>query len=130
MSERLLGTAIAAHDPAKLTIHRAKALVDFNKKYRVFINGEAAGYVRNGEKWTRLISPGETTLRMKVEFLGSKEYRFRAEPGVSLTFKCEPAIKTQHFFVPFWPLVVLLIHRKNYMQLLPADSHTKLRLIQ
>ena len=73
-----------------LIISRPGAWVDALRGYRVLVDGAERGEVRQKQTVTLPVEPGEHTLRLEVDFLGSETRRFRAAEA-PVRFSCRPA---------------------------------------
>jgi hypothetical protein len=71
-----------------IVLHRARAWGGSLRSYRVFIDGEKAGYVSSGETRAFLVSRGQHRVRVRLDWAGSREVEVSVPPDAEL--RCRP----------------------------------------
>ena len=61
------------------------------RDYTVVLDGSVIGKIANGATRDFFVSPGDHTLRMKIDWTGSQEQHFHADSGETLEFTCRTA---------------------------------------
>ena len=74
---------------------------DRARDYTVVLDGSAIGGIANGTTRQFAISPGDHTLRMKIDWSGSREAQFHVEAGETIEFTCRAA-DTRLVLAFFW----------------------------
>jgi hypothetical protein len=64
---------------------------DRSRAYKVMIDGKDAGSIREDEELVTSVAAGAHRVRVKIDWTGSEEIRVDVEPGMCLSFVCEPA---------------------------------------
>ena len=76
---------------AEVRIVRAStAWRDTRRNYKVLMDGTETGVVSDGETAVFPVRPGKHSLRLRIDWAGSEELHFSAEPGQIITFRCRP----------------------------------------
>jgi hypothetical protein len=71
----------------KLHIERVDALVDWLRAYKILLDGEVVGQIRNGREVVLEVPPGRHELSLKIDWAGSNTLTFDAAEG-PLYFDC------------------------------------------
>jgi hypothetical protein len=99
--DRARGAALAVvparkHDAlmTESTLHLTRQLSkwrDRARDYTVVLDGSAIGEIANGATRDFRVSAGDHTLRMKIDWAGSREEHFHADAGETIEFTCRAA---------------------------------------
>jgi len=73
---------------ATLLITRDSGFTDFIRRYRVMLDGEEIGLIKNNGKFECAIPSGRHTLEMKVDWCSSNAIEFEAGAGERVRFAC------------------------------------------
>lgn len=73
---------------ASLFITRDSGFADFVRKYKVVLDGEEIGVLKNGGTFGCTIASGKHALQLKVDWCGSDMVEFNAVPGEQVQFQC------------------------------------------
>lgn len=84
-----------------LRIIRKSQLANRMRAYKVILDGQSVGEVRNGEDFHCDLSPGKHRLQLKVDWCGSNVVEFEVQAGQSLAFSCGCILRGWLFWVPF-----------------------------
>lgn len=76
---------------AKIVIRRLGGYRDLIRSYKIVLDGEVVGKIKQKREATIDVAPGEHTLRMKIDWTGSPEIPFTISAGETLEFVCRPA---------------------------------------
>lgn len=71
----------------------AHSFSDRVRAYKVVIDGEVVGKVRNGKSASFTVAPGQHRVRMKIDWSGSPELVVPVHAGYSTGLICKPAVK-------------------------------------
>ena len=90
----------------QLTLHRDRAFVDWFREYKVIIDGEVRGAIKNGGQFACQVEPGTHTLRLAVDWCTSNELSFDTSSNQPNRFACSTNIVGLRFVaIPFYALV-------------------------
>ncbi len=79
-------------DTASLYVKRASTpWRDKSRSYKIEVDGQLAGEVRDGQDTRLALSPGTHSIRIKIDWSGSTPILFSVGPGTTASFWCEPA---------------------------------------
>lgn len=78
---------------AVLILKREKAWVNYFRRYKVYIDGDLAETIRNGETRRLHLESGEHTIQLRIEWCGSPPVKFTLDEGAIKVFRIE-AIET------------------------------------
>ena len=102
-------------DGATLRLFRRSTYRDRVRAYKVILDGEKIGDIRNGEEETFPIAPGRHVLKLKIDWAGSPEMTFDVATGETASFECggdwSRTTMTDMFFRP-----------QSYIALRPATG--------
>jgi hypothetical protein len=65
----------------KLVLTRESEWLNRLRGYKVFIDGQKVGAVKNGDTEEFLVQPGMHTLTCKIDWCGSRDYKFEVKEG-------------------------------------------------
>ena len=98
---------------AELFIRRARAYADALRAYKVFVDGEPRGAVRQGDELKLEVAPGPHTVQMRIDWCSSPELFVRAgDEPVRLTCRSRGG----------WHAFFAFITPANYIRLEHADG--------
>lgn len=90
----------------QLTLHRNRAFVDRFREYKVIIDGEVRGAIKNGGQFACQVEPGTHTLRLTVDWCTSNELSFDTSSNQPNRFTCSANIVGLRFLaVSFYGLM-------------------------
>ena len=94
-----------------IRVHRAAVpWRDRLRAYKVIIDDQPVGQLRNGQDFNREVSPGSHRLQIKIDWTGSEELHVTVQPGETASFICEPAGSS-------WSGLFDLLGRRAYVSL-------------
>ena|SRR5437870_4112854 len=79
---------IASMDPGHVRLNRTKAFVDRYRDYTVLIDGKKVGKIGRGQVQKYPVAAGHHTIRVKVDWTGSKTLGFDVAAGEVREFTC------------------------------------------
>ena len=100
---------------ASLTITRGTAYVDRVRAYKVMLDGDELGRIKNDTTSTFSVPPGAHELHLKVDWASSPVVSFDVAPGQEVRYACRPTTNA------FFALIYSLFARKNYITLEPES---------
>jgi hypothetical protein len=103
---------------ASLTITRDSGYADRRRAYKVVLDGERIGEIRNGETKEFPIGLGRHALSLKIDWCGSNTVEFVADPDEKPTFQVKSSLRglSLLFALPrilFTPKAYLLLERTS-----------------
>lgn len=72
------------------------AWTDRFRPYRVEIDGQAVGKLKQGNSFDLQLAPGLHTVQLKVDWTGSPVYSFVVDPGRTTHLACRGDVKPTH----------------------------------
>lgn len=99
--------------PALIVISRKSTYADGERDYRVLIDGQEIGRLANGNTKSFPVIAGTHTLRLKIDWAGSREIRFDADAGQAVKFDCVSTLRGWR--IAFAPIA--LFAPRNYIRL-------------
>ncbi len=99
---------------ARLTITRGTAYVDRARAYKIMLDGQEVGRIKNDMTETISVPAGAHEVFLKVDWASSPIQTFEAKPGQEIRFSCRPTANA------FMALLQSLFNRKNYITLEPG----------
>ena len=99
---------------ATLVLARSKAYVDKVRAYKIMLDGQEIGRIKEGTEESLTIPAGSHELQLKIDMAMSPVVRFDAADGQVVKFTCKPKPNT------LTALYYATIARKNYIILEPA----------
>ena len=75
---------------ASITVIREGGWSDKLRKWRILIDGEEVGEMKEGDTFRYEISPGGHELTMKIDWASSETLPFEIAPGEEVSFVCRP----------------------------------------
>jgi hypothetical protein len=77
--------------PATIRVQRTAApLRDRLRAYKVVVDDEVVGLIRNGQDFRAEVPAGAHVIRMKIDWTQSVAIPFSVEPGETAAFSCQP----------------------------------------
>jgi hypothetical protein len=113
------GTALEDFRLALLKIVRDSGYADRLRAYKVIIDGNLVGEIRDGETKEFPISNGQHDLSLKIDWCGSNTIRFTVAQGDLLTFGARSNLRGPKVLAALWYALFaqssyLLIEQRNY----------------
>ena len=87
---------------ASLTLIRDSGWADYFRTYRILLDGKLICEVRNGETKLVLVSPGEHSLAVRIDWGGSKTIQFTATENETISFHIKSNIRGWRLFLALW----------------------------
>jgi hypothetical protein len=87
---------------ALLKIVRDSGYADRLRAYKVVVDGNTAGEIRNGETKEFPVSSGQHDLSLKIDWCGSKTIRFTIADGEMLTFDAKSNLRGPRVLAALW----------------------------
>ena len=99
---------------ASLTITRESGYADPLRAYKVVLNGERIGEIRNGETKEFSIGPGKHALSLKIDWCGSETVEFVVDREEKPAFQVKSSLRGKRVFLSLW---YVLFARNSYLLL-------------
>ena len=87
---------------ALLRIARDSGYADHFRAYKVVVDGETAGEIRDGETKEFSISGGRHNLTLRIDWCGSKTIEFAVVEGEIVTFDARSNLRGPKLFATLW----------------------------
>ena len=100
------------NNESHIRIQRRKSFCDVLRSYKVTLDGVDTTTLRNGETVTLQLTPGRHRLELNIDWCGSEEIQFDAEPGECVAFNCGSALNGWRFFLG---LYYVCFRRRKYL---------------
>ena len=97
----------------RVTITRGTAYVDRARAYKIMLDGQEVGRIKNNTTETISVPAGSHELFLKVDWASSPVQSFDVTPGGEVRFVCHPTANA------FFALIQSILSRKNYITLEP-----------
>ncbi|MEK6450575.1 MULTISPECIES: hypothetical protein [Myroides] len=94
---------------AQLIVKRKKAVVDRNRNYSVFLDGDKIALIPNGEELTFNINPGKHIISAKVDWNSSNAIVFEVQENDTIHFTLSTAN-------PFSAIYYTLVKPNKYLK--------------
>jgi hypothetical protein len=88
---------------AKIILTRPRQWFNQTRTFRIWIDGNEMGSIRNGSSETVMVDPGNHSLQCRLAWYGSPEIRLSLEPGESSWFRVRNGMKY------YWPSFIILL---------------------
>lgn len=98
---------------AVITIVRASGSLDILRAYRIILDGQNIGHIKDGETKQFTVSEGQHQLALKIDWCGSKTIQFTATAGDKLEFHAKSNLTGKNWFYPGW--WYMLFDRHSYL---------------
>ena len=99
---------------ATLVVARPKAYMDKVRSYRIMLDGQEIGRIKDGSEESLTIPAGQHELQLKIDWAVSPTATFNVGEGEIVRFNCKPKGN------PLTALYYASFGRKNYIMLEPA----------
>lgn len=76
-----------------LLIRRSKSYSDSLRSYKVFIDGNEVGLIKNGMESRFCVAPGEHLIHLKIDWCKTPRQKFSISYGEEATFECGSNVK-------------------------------------
>jgi hypothetical protein len=116
-SSPLAAPANQGMNEALVRVVREHAWQDRYREYIVEVDGRRVGKIRGGEVQDFPVRVGEHTVRIKIDWTGSKALDFEAKTGTVCAFSCRPRLG-----IAIVELLLSLFRRDRWVILEPATS--------
>jgi hypothetical protein len=73
-----------------LVVRRGKGYVDKVRAYKVLIDGQEVGRIKQDEEQSFPVTPGRHQLQLKLDWVTSPPEVFDAVPGQPVVYSCRP----------------------------------------
>lgn len=73
---------------ARILLSRDSGFTDYVRRYKVMIDGEETGQIKNGGTFECQISCGQHSLQLKVDWCSSNTVEFDAAENETVIFEC------------------------------------------
>jgi hypothetical protein len=97
-----------------LAITRDRGCADRLRAYKVVLNGESIGEIRNGETKEFPIGPGKHALSLKIDWCGSETVEFVVDQAEKPAFQVKSSLRGTPVFLSLW---YVLFSRNSYLLL-------------
>ena len=97
-----------------IELQRGSAYTDRVRAYKVLVDGQEVGTIKNGKTETFNVAPGRHDVMLKIDWATSPTLTVDAPPGGTVRLTCRPKAN------PFTVLWYTLFARKKYLRLEPA----------
>lgn len=97
-----------------LELQRASTYTDRVRAYRVLVDGEEVGRIKNATTETFPIAPGPHEVQLKIDWAYSPPLAIDASPGGTVRLQCRPRAN------PLTGLYYTILARKKYLRLEPV----------
>ena len=98
---------------AVLTIVRPSGSVDILRGYKVILDGQPVGQIKDGETKQFTVSAGPHQLALNIDWCGSKTIQFTANEGDNLNFHARSNLSGKNWF--YRGLWYMLFQRDSYL---------------
>ena len=92
----------------KIILRRPSQWMNRIRGYRVFINGQQVGTIKNGATEEYAVEPGANSIECKINWCGSRGYSANLQPGETTYLKVNSGMKLYYFFVGVMAVGVFL----------------------
>lgn len=99
-----------------LRLNRTRAYADKMRAYKVVVDGDVIGEIRNGESMGFDVAPGSHNLVLTIDWCRSREVPFEASSGVDVAFDLSPRARG---WAVLLSLYVVLFKRTDYVNIQP-----------
>ena len=99
---------------ASLIITRDSGYADRLRAYKVVLNGESIGEIRNGETKEFPIGSGKHALSLKIDWCGSETVEFVVNREEKPAFRVKSSLRGKRVFLSLW---YALFARNSYLLL-------------
>lgn len=99
----------------KIIVTRPSQWMNRIRGYKVFINGNQVGIIKNGTTEEYLVEPGANSVECKIDWCGSKVYSANLQPGETSYLKVSSGMKLYYLFVAVMAVGIFLLtyYRRN-----------------
>ncbi len=92
-----------------IRLRRLKASRDIMRRYKVLVDGDEVGYIKQSQEWGFAVPAGNHTLQLKIDWCSSKPISFTLAEGETVGFVCVGG--------DFLHLLDIIFSRNDYIQL-------------
>jgi hypothetical protein len=101
-------------DQAQITVRRTTSYADRLRAYKVTVDGIVVGSLSALETMTLSVSPGKHSLTLRIDWCGSPQIDFDAQPGQEVAFECGSSLAGWRLFLG---LFYVFFRTKQYLWL-------------
>ena len=83
---------------SKIVVKRDRGFADFARKYKIVLNGEEVGSIKNGGLFELELLPGIYTMKLKVDWCGSHPLTFEIIENTVKNFECGSNLRGKKIF--------------------------------
>ena len=98
-----------------LELQRGSAYTDRVRAYKVLVDGQEVGTIKNKSTESFTIAPGRHDVTLKVDWASSSPVTIDAPPGGTVRLQCGPRA------TPFTAIWYTIFARKKYLKLEPVS---------
>lgn len=102
-----------------IRINRKSGWVDRVRSYKVIVDGQVIGDIRNGQSRDFDLAPGHHTLMLKIDWCRSPILEFDTDGRGTVEFDCSTNL---HGFAILFTLFYVLFMRNNYIRLWQSQT--------
>ena len=73
---------------ARILISRKREFADYLRRYKVIIDGQEKGRIKNGASFECPLAPGRHSLELKIDWCGSETLEFDLTTNQTVRFEC------------------------------------------
>jgi hypothetical protein len=84
---------------AHIILVRDSGLADKFRSYKFFVNGTCVAKIKDGETIEIPIQPGDIEIFAKMDWMGSKRWRFKISKGQSIYIFCKNNLRGWRIFL-------------------------------
>lgn len=107
-----------------LKIKRIPAFANKLRAYKVLLDGEQVGRIKEGQEIEVPVSPGRHRLHLKIDWCWSNVVEFTAAEQ-DIFFECGASLRGKKFWLPFIEVWYITAKRKQYLWLKEKELLTK-----
>jgi len=99
-----------------IRIKRDTGYADKIRAYKIILNGDVVGKIKDGEQVEIDVAPGNHQLKMKIDWCGSNIVEFEMNEKI-IEFECGSNLRGSKFWIPFIELKYIIFKRNQYIWL-------------
>ena len=99
-----------------ITINRDSGYVDRIRAYKVVLDGNVVGKIKNGQQIKLDVAPGNHQIYLKIDWCRSNTVEFEIDEDI-IDFECGSSLRGSKFWIPFVELIYIISKRNQYIWL-------------